>query len=131
MVSPTLVATGATILFAILSTLIGLAYRNLRRRVRNLEEDTNTRSDEHNGLTDKVDTLWSWAFGVPDDETDGGLSAEIQDGFDMIEEDVDDLKKTQETYHEVEMSHLERLVNELHDEDEIDIDRKDILQDDD
>lgn len=129
MVSPTIVAAGATILFTVLATLIGLAYKNLLRRVRGLEKDTETRQGKHNGLVGKVDTLWRWAFGVPDDETDEGLSGDIQEGFDRIEEDVDEVKKTQETYHEVEMAHLERLVNELHDEEDLDINRDDILKD--
>lgn len=114
-----------TILLAVIGWLIQ-RWRNKKKQKRQEDMDLKEQIDDN---TNRVSTLWSWAFGVPDDETDGGLSAEIQDGFDRIEEDVDDLKKTQETYHEVEMAHLERLVNELHDEDDLDIDRDDILKD--
>jgi len=130
MVSPTIIGAIITIVFTVIAGLVGLAYRNLRKRVSDLEEDTETRQGKHNSLSGKVNTLWKYIFGVPDDETDAGLSGEIEQGFDRIEEDVDDLKKKQETYHSVEMNHLERLISELHHADSLEDVERDDLEDD-
>jgi len=123
-----LVAIGgiaATVLVAIVGWLIQ-RYRNKRKRKREEKSDMDNEVEKN---TRRVSTLWKWAFGLPDDETDGGLAEEIQNGFNNVEEDINDMKKKQEMYHEVEMDHLERLVNELHDEDDLDIEREDILKD--
>jgi len=130
MISPTIVAAILTIVFGVIATLIGLAYRNLLKRVCDIEDDTETHQGKYSGLSDKVDTLWRWAFGVPEDETDGGLAEEIQNGFDNVEDDIDDMKKKQETYHEVEMNYLERLVSELHHADSLEEVERDDLEDD-
>lgn len=129
MVSPTIVAAIVTIVFGVIATLIGLAYRNLLKRVRDLEDDTETRQGKHNSLSDKVDTLWRWAFGVPEDETDTGLSGDIQEGFNNIEEELEQTQAKQEEYHTKEMDALDTLVNEIHDEDNIDIERGDVFDD--
>lgn len=119
------------IVFTVISGLLGLSYRNLVRRVRDLEEGTETRQGKHNGLADKVETIWKYLFGVPDDETDAGLSGEISEGFNNIEEDIEETQRKQETYHEVEMDQLERLVTELHHADSLeDLKREDLEEDD-
>lgn len=131
MVSPAIAAAIITVVFTALAILIGLAYRNLKNRVAALEESDDDISDNHQSLVSKVDTLWRWAFGREDDSTDGGLSREIQDGFDRIEDDITETQKKQETYHEAEMAQLRRLVNRLHDEDSLDFEREDVFKDDD
>lgn len=118
-----------TVGVGILTTLIGLEYRNLKRRIADLESTDEQDADERQSISQKVDTLWRWAFGREDDGTDGGLAAEIQDGFDRIEEDLEHLEKKQETYHESEMTQFERLVNALHDDEDIDVTREDVLSD--
>lgn len=130
MVSPTVIGVALTIIFSIVAGLVGLAYKNLRRRVRDLEEDTDTRSNKHNGLSDKVETLWKWAFGVPDDETDAGLSGEISEGFDRIEEDIEETQRRQKTHHDVQVNKLERIITELHHADDLsEVGRDDLKED--
>jgi hypothetical protein len=130
MVEPAVMAAVLTIIFAVVSGLVGLAYRNLLKRVRDLESDTNTREGKHNGLAQKVDTIWRFLFGVEDDHTDTGLSGEIQDGFDTIEDELEETQSQQEEYHTREMDAIENLANELHDEEGLDINREDVLPDD-
>lgn len=126
-----LVAAGVGIIASIIFILIGIEYRNLKRRIRTLEDDDEENSSERRTLREKVNTLWVYVFGLPDDETDGGLSQEINDGFQRIESDLEEVDKKNETYHQVEMEQLRRLVNELHDEEALELERDDVLKEDD
>jgi len=125
--SAAVIAAGITLLAGIITTLVGLEYRNLKRRIRQLEKGDEDDAEERRSIRQKVNTLWRWAFGREDDETDGGLSQEIQNGFNRIEEDIEDLQRRQETYHETEMSQFERLVNALHDDDDTGVERGDVF----
>jgi len=80
-------------------------------------------------LQNRVDTLWKWAFGREDDATDKGLAAEVDNGFNRIEDDIQEVQRRQETYHEAEMEQFEELVMELHDEEDVDIEREEVLRD--
>lgn len=127
MVSPTILATIITIIFTVIATLIGLAYKSLRSRISDLEENKETQKHTCNSVVDRVETIWNYLFGLKEDDSDGGLSGDIQDGFDRIESDVEDIKKRQETYHEVEMEHIETLVNKLHDDEDVEVERDDVF----
>lgn len=105
---------------------LGNRYRK-KREMRRDEIDNIEGTVEKNQR--RVQTLWTYLFGREDDETDGGLSVEIQDGFDRIEEDIEDVRRRQQTYHEMEMDQMRRLVNALHDEDELDFEREDVFDD--
>lgn len=129
MVSPSIIAAVITIVFGVITTLIGLAYRNLVKRVRAIESDTNSATKKTNGLADKVDTVWRYLFGRQDDNTDGGMAQEIEEGFNGIEDVLNEVEKKQETYHEMEMNQLRRLVNKLHDEEELEFERDDVFGD--
>lgn len=85
-------------------------------------------STAQNRTERRVDTLWRYLFGVEDDETDGGLAVEIEEGFNRVEKDIGELRKRQETYHEAEMKQIRHIVNELHDEESLDFDRDDVLE---
>lgn len=126
MVDVAIIAVIITAVIGTITTLIGIEYRNLKSRISDIESDSNCNSEKYNTIRSKVNTLWKWAFGVPDDETDTGLSGEIQSGFNKIEEDIEETQRKQETYHEVEMDYLEKLITELHHAESL----KDLTRDD-
>lgn len=126
---PAVTAAVLTIAFTALATLIGLVYRNLNNRLEALEDETNENSGNHISLRERVDTIWNFLFGVRDDPQDTGLSGEIEKGFNNIEKELSQTQSKQEEYHTKEMDTLETLVNELHDEESVGIERDDILED--
>ena len=96
----TLIAIVAGALF----TLVGIIYKKLKDRIRDLEE---TIAELETALLETkrdIDTAHVWMFGREKDVTNQGISAKIRDI----------------------QCRLETVIDELHDEDEIDFDRKDI-----
>lgn len=126
---PAVIAAVLTISFAALSGLIGLVYRNLNNRVNSLENETDDNGDNHVSLRERVDTIWNFLFGVREDPEDGGLSADIQEGFNNIEDELSETQSRQQQFHTEEMDYLQRLVNELHDDESVDIEREDVFGD--
>jgi len=117
----------ATILVAVVGWLI----QRWRRKRKEKRQEKQEMKDRISRLETRVSTLWRWAFGREDDSTDGGVAVEIQASLDRIEEDIEEVEKKQETYHDSEMKQLYRLVNSLHDEDELEFTRDDVFNNDD
>jgi len=123
-----LVAIGgvaATVGVAIVGWLIQ-RWRNKKKLERQEEQELDNDIDK---LESRVSTLWKYVFGREDDQTDGGVAQEIEDGFNKIEGDIEELNRKQETYHRQEMAQLRRLVNSLHDEEELEFEREDVFTD--
>lgn len=109
--------------------VVGWLIKRWRNKKRQEREDKSAMDDRVERLEQRVSTLWRWAFGREDDETDGGVAVEIQESLDRIEEDIGELEKRQDTYHDSEMEQLYRLVNALHDEENLDFERDDVFND--
>jgi len=129
MVEPAIIAAAITVIGTIVIAVVGWLYRKRNKRIVRVETDTTEIEEDISALQSRVDTLWRWAFGREDDATDKGISKEIEEGFDNIEKDIGEVRKRQETYHDVEMDRLEQLVNELHDDEDVDVEREDVFED--
>lgn len=108
----------------IAAALVAAWFRKRRQKAR---QARNT-DDNVTSLSEKIDTLWRWAFGLPEDSTDEGVAGDISEGFENVSDDIERLEKQQQTFHEQEMKQFYRLVNALHDEENIDIERDDVLK---
>jgi len=119
--------------FAALSlaaTVLGGLFWYLMRRIDSTEDSVDDVEGDVSGLATKVETLWAFAFGREDDATDKGLAGEVEEGFEAVRNDVNRLEKKVDTYHEQETQEVRQIVDELHDEDEIDFKREDVYEDD-
>lgn len=126
---PAVSAAVITVIFATFSGLGGLTYNSIVTRLNAVEEENDIDYERHQSLRDRVDTIWNFLFGVEDNEEDAGLAGDIQEGFNNIEAELQQTQAKQEEYHTREMDILETLVNNIHDEENIDIEREDILDD--
>lgn len=97
-IDPTLLAAAATIMFAIISGLIGLSYRNLLSRVRNIEQETETFDETREELGGRIDMLQNYLFGAEPDPEDMGLSTSVTERFEVLEEEVEEIKQTLDKY---------------------------------
>lgn len=113
------------------ASIIGGLFWYLMGRIDDTEDEVDEVSDDITGVKARVDTLWRWAFGVEDDSTDKGIAHTIDEGFDAVSEDVNRLERKMDTYREDEKKEFRNLVNALHDDDSVDIERDDVFEDDD
>jgi hypothetical protein len=100
-------------------TLIGIIYRRLRCRVKDVED----RLDTHDG---EVTELSKWAFGIDSDETSGGLAQNMDERFDSLDSQIDDLQDAVETRHVQNRERIEQLIDALEDDEELGFDRGDL-----
>lgn len=89
-----------TIAIGILLTLIGIVYKQLRK-------NTNTNSTKITKLEERIDTMQQWAFGSKQVANDYGISKDVEDGFNTLDEE---LSKTEEKVNKLEtrVARLER-----------------------
>lgn len=99
-----LLDTTIAIVTGAIFTLIGIIYHKLRNRLKDLEENVRKIEEKIIEIRRDMDVSHSWMFGRDEDPTNNGISAQIKD----LDDDVDEI------------------VDALHDEESIDIDRNDI-----
>lgn len=129
MVDPAITAAVITVAFMVLSGLLGLVYQHFNKRISELEDETDGNGSDYHSVKERVNTIWNFLFGVREDPEDGGLSADIQEGFNNIEDELSETQSRQQQFHTEEMDYLQKLVNELHDDESVDIEREDVFGD--
>ena len=100
-------------------TLIGIIYRSIKHRISDVEE----RLDTHDG---EITELSKWAFGIDSDETSGGLAQSMDERFDSLDSQIDDLQDAVETRHLQNRERIEQLIDALEDDEELGFDRGDL-----
>lgn len=119
LLSPSVISAIVTIVAGLFVTLIGIIYRRMRNRLDNHDDDISSTEE-------RTATLFSWAFGNEADSSDLGVSADIDENFDAISEQLNALEEKHDRQHEEVTSKLDQLVSELHHDENVDIDREDI-----
>ncbi|MCU4754232.1 hypothetical protein OB919_19990 [Halobacteria archaeon AArc-curdl1] len=110
----------------IIVTLIGILYRRLIGRVDDIEDDVDELSEEHTRIHQKVDTVFSWAFGNDEDATDRGLSGDIDHNFSELTAQLEDLEDRLDERHSEIRDRVRDLINVLHDEESLEFEREDM-----
>ncbi len=124
-ISPEIAASIIGITLTVICTLIGIIYRLLQKRVDEAEEDLEDVDGRIASLEEKVDTLFSWAFGNEEDHTDRGVSQDIEDGFSEINERLDKIEEKHDNQHEELIGQVRAIIDALHDEEALDVERDD------
>jgi tetrahydromethanopterin S-methyltransferase subunit G len=124
--SPEIIAVATSIVSGSIATLVGLIYRNYKRRLADVEDASGSNTDRLDGIESKVDTLFSWAFGNEEDSADRGISQDIDDQFSEISDRLRALESENEKQHEEVVGRLNQLIDELHDEEALEFKRDDI-----
>lgn len=110
----TFIATVIGIIF----TLIGVIYRKLRTRIKELEEELERQRKAQDEIQRDIEVAYTWMFGREEDPTNGGIAQTIEDGFEQTDKEVTEIREK-----------LTSLIDQLVDRDEVDVDR-DTLRDD-
>jgi tetrahydromethanopterin S-methyltransferase subunit G len=121
-----LLEVAITIIFGALSTLLGLLYRNHKRRLSGVEQTSESNEDRLDTIEEKVGTVFAWAFGNEEDATDRGISQDIDDSFEELNESLERLEADSERRHEELVGRFDQLIDELHDEEALEFERGDL-----
>jgi tetrahydromethanopterin S-methyltransferase subunit G len=124
--SPEILAVAISLIFGAVATLLGLVYRTHRDRLDDVEDDSETNTNRLDEIEQKVETLFSWAFGNERDATDRGISQDIDDNFSELNARLDELDEEIERRHGELVDKFDQLIDELHDEEALEFERDDI-----
>jgi tetrahydromethanopterin S-methyltransferase subunit G len=91
-----------------------------------VEDDSETNTNRLDEIEQKVETLFSWAFGNERDATDRGISQDIDDNFSELNARLDELDEESERRHGELVDKFDQLIDELHDEEALEFERDDI-----
>lgn len=123
---PAVWAAFITTAFTGIFALLGVIYNSLTNSIK---ENTRQADDVETRLAEvenKVKTLFGWAFGNDRDQTDRGISEDIDDGLNELNTKMDTLESKSEDRHDEVMENIRTIVEVLHDEEAVDFDRDDI-----
>jgi|GEM_PF-2760048 len=128
-----LVDTTIALTFGVITALIGIIYRSLKRRINEvesqlsaLEKEQEELDKEHIEIHQKLDTVFAWAFGNEEDSTDRGLSGDIDEQFDELTAELREIQDQLDERHGEIRDKIEQLINALHDEESLEFERDDI-----
>ena len=98
-----LLETAIALVAGVLFTLVGIIYRRLKKRIKELEENIAQLESQLLKLKRDMDVAQSWMFGLDEDETSNGIASQISS-----------INRR-----------LTQLIDALHDEDDLEFERDD------
>ncbi|MCU4744490.1 hypothetical protein [Natronoglomus mannanivorans] len=110
----------------LVATLIGIVYRRLRNRVNDLEDRVDDIDEENSGIHQKLDTVFSWAFGNEEDSTDRGFSGDMDEQFGSVVTQLENMQTRIDEKHDEIHDRIDDLILALHDEDSLEFERDDV-----
>jgi hypothetical protein len=103
----------------IVVTLVGAIYKLITNRINDAEGRLTT-------IENRLDTVFSWAFGTDADCTDRGVSGDLENVTNSLSELIDRVDELEAQECDELRDEFEQLVDALHYDDSIDFDRDDL-----